>query len=101
LAADFYLAPDVLGRLHYPISPQDATGRDLNDHLLAAASRCLPIHVRVDLWSDFAAHRQPFLLYLDEQQSQWMCELLLRTGWRLTLRARHGGESLFDVAPPL
>jgi len=102
MAGDFYLPGNVLGRIHYPHPPPDARGKnDFLDQLMAAAARGLPIHVRVDSWSDLAAPRQPFLLYLDEHPTPWICDHLLRTGWRLSLRAQEGRESLFDVTPPL
>jgi hypothetical protein len=100
LAADFYLPPPLVDRIHYPINSQPGSGRDISDRLVAAAARNLPVRARVDTWSDFEARRQPFLLLTDEVQPVWMCDLLLRSGWRLTLRARSGLESLFDVAPP-
>jgi hypothetical protein len=101
IAADFYLPPTLSERLHYPIYPQPASGRDCNDHLMSAAARDLPIHAKVDSWSDFAARRQPFLLYADALQSQWLSELLIRMGWRVTLRAQQGDQLLFDVTPPV
>ena len=102
IAADFYLPGSVLGRIHYPLSPPDGHGKNVfNDQLMAAAARGLPIHVRVDSWSGFAALRQPFLLYLDDQTTPWICDALLRTGWHLSLRAQEGQESLFEATPPL
>jgi hypothetical protein len=102
MAGDFYLPGNVLGRIHYPLPPPDARGKnDFLDQLMAAAARGLPIHVRVDSWSDLAALRQPFLLYLDEHPTPWICDHLLRTGWRLSLRAQEGRESLFEATPSL
>jgi hypothetical protein len=102
IAADFYLPGGVLGQIHYPLPPPDEHDKaDFNDQLMAAAARGLPIHVRVDSWSALAALRQPFLLYLDEHPTPWICDHLLRTGWRLSLRAQEGRESLFEVTPPL
>jgi Dolichyl-phosphate-mannose-protein mannosyltransferase len=99
LAADYYLPPAVLQRIHYPLSSFEPDARDTNDHLMAAAARYLPIRVRVDRWTDFAAGRKPFLLYTDEWESKWIYELLRTEGWRLTLRRRVEGESLFEVTP--
>ena len=39
------------------------------------------------------------LRYVDEQQTEWILGLLLRTGWQVRMRTRQGQESIYEVTP--
>jgi hypothetical protein len=97
LAADFYLPAMARDRLHYVIDPENPGMRDVNDQLMLAAKKYYSIGVHVGAWSDFARANPRFLFCTDEIQQQWAYDLLLRRGYRLTLRARQGAESLYEA----
>jgi Dolichyl-phosphate-mannose-protein mannosyltransferase len=102
MQADHYL-PAEAGRAWY-LMDWDA-GRhyleqDEANQLTSRAARYLPLKAHVELFDRFTQRNPHFLLHTDERFQQWLYDLLLRRGWKLTVLSRIGAESLIEVSAP-
>jgi hypothetical protein len=103
LEAEHYLPTEIMNRAYYLVdwgAGRNYIEQDEANQLTTRAARFFALKAHVELFDRFIARTPQFLLHTDERYQQWLYDLLLRRGWKLTMKSRVGAESLIEVNAP-
>jgi hypothetical protein len=103
LESEFYLPAEQADRVYYasfdPQLRRRYPWQDMGDQLLEIHARFIHLNTHVEPWRKLSARYSQFVVHIDNER-QCLYDTLLGEGWKLTMIAHSGGESLYVADRP-